>query len=149
MCGASEGSEQELNDDEITGEKDYIRDPFPEDEFEPVGWRDILATLDVCVNDLTSTKFCDEEGYDLMMIRVILEPEIETQECLQPLENVKTNENMDEEVIQVIIECPPYTPSSIETIITSKIGSTFEPNKKPLMLTSSNVQEEAQSCVVV
>src|SRR5271167_3724194 len=24
MCGASEGSEQELNDDEITGDKDYI-----------------------------------------------------------------------------------------------------------------------------
>ena len=75
------------------GDKDYIPNPFSEDEFKPAGWRDILATLDMCVNDLTPTKFCDEEGFDRMMIRVIHEPEIETQECTELLENVKTNEN--------------------------------------------------------
>ena len=43
----------------------YIPVPFPEDEFKPVEWRGILATLDVCVNEMTPTVFCDEEGYDV------------------------------------------------------------------------------------
>ena len=33
-----------------------------EDLFEPLEWTHILATLDVCTNEITQTQFCDEEG---------------------------------------------------------------------------------------
>ena len=75
MCGASrEGSLKEeecatyrpVEDDEA-----YIPDPFPEDEFEPHGWDQILATLDVCANETTTTRFCDENGYDIMPVMMI------------------------------------------------------------------------------
>ena len=38
---------------------------------------DTLATVDVCVNEVTPTVFCDEEGYDLVpfrMVSIIQEP---------------------------------------------------------------------------
>ena len=34
-----------------------ILDPFPNDKFIPDGWMDILATVDVCVNEVTPTVF--------------------------------------------------------------------------------------------
>ena len=40
---------------------DNIPKPFPKHLFEPHGWHDILATLDVCAN-VYATKHCDEEG---------------------------------------------------------------------------------------
>ena len=49
----------------------YVPEPFPEDDFEPIEWRGILATLDVCVNKTTPTVFCDEEGYDVIPICMI------------------------------------------------------------------------------
>ena len=49
----------------------YIPEPFPEDEFKPIEWRGILATLDVCVNETTPTVFCNEEGYDVIPICMI------------------------------------------------------------------------------
>ena len=45
-------------------------EPFPEHEFEPHGWQDILATLDVCAN-VHATKHCDEEGYDLISMNMV------------------------------------------------------------------------------
>ena len=49
----------------------YIPEPFLEEEFKPVEWRDILATLDVCVNETMPTVFCDEEGYNVIPICMI------------------------------------------------------------------------------
>ena len=37
----------------------YIPEPFLEHDFEPHGWHDILATLDVCAN-VHATKYCDD-----------------------------------------------------------------------------------------
>ena len=48
----------------------YLK-PFPEDEFKPIEWRGILATLDICVNETTPTVFCDEEGYNVIPICMI------------------------------------------------------------------------------
>jgi len=93
MCGASESSELECDDDELTENKDYIPNPFSEEEFEPAGWMDILATLDICVNNSTQTKFCDDERYDispLCMIRVELEQPTQVEES-------EMNENKCEE----------------------------------------------------
>ena len=41
---------------------------------EPLEWTQNLATLDVCVNEVTPTRFCDENGLDitpLCMIKAI------------------------------------------------------------------------------
>ena len=57
MCGAS--------DEEIEDKKEpYIPKPFPNDKFVLEAWIDTLATVDVCVNEVTPTIFCDEEGFD-------------------------------------------------------------------------------------
>ena len=55
----------------------YIHEPFHEHEFEPLGWNDTLASIDVCAN-IDATKHCNEEGYDIMsqyMAKFILKDE--------------------------------------------------------------------------
>ena len=48
----------------------YIPIPFPEEKLEPLEWLHCLGTLDVCtVNH--GIKFCDEDGYDIVPIRMI------------------------------------------------------------------------------
>jgi len=77
-----------------------------------------------------------------MMIRVV--PETETQErsheCIRPQERVRNHNKMDEEVIEIVIECPTQIMTSIEPIIKT--------NKEILTLTSSSIQEEAQLGVI-
>ena len=75
MCEASEG---EIDEEDVGPklDEDYILEPFPNDQFIPDAWQDVLATVDVCVNEVTPTVFCDEEGYDIIpvhMIRVLHE----------------------------------------------------------------------------
>lgn len=72
MCGASQGGSS-INEGEVQDkvEEAYIPEPFLEMDLEPFGWNDILATLDVSVNDVTPTLFCDEEGYDMVPIRML------------------------------------------------------------------------------
>ena len=60
---------------ESDGESDasslnYILKPFLEQEFEPHGWHEILATLDVCAN-VHATKHCNYEGYDLISMNMV------------------------------------------------------------------------------
>ena len=69
MCGASDQEEEE---EKSENDKDpYVLDPFPNDKFVPDAWMDILATVDVCVNEVNPTVFCDEEGYDLVPFHMI------------------------------------------------------------------------------
>ena len=49
MCRASKNEEE--SDD------DYILEPFLEDQFEPLEWSHVLATLDVCINKVVPTQF--------------------------------------------------------------------------------------------
>lgn len=51
-------------------DESYIPTPFPEEKMEPVEWRHVLATLNVCTLN-HRIKFCDEEGYDIMPILMI------------------------------------------------------------------------------
>ncbi|MCO5599137.1 hypothetical protein L7F22_053237 [Adiantum nelumboides] len=73
MCGASDNGdltkEECILERSVTDEV-YIPEPFLEHLFEPFGWTQILSTLDICVNELTPTKFCDEEGYDLVTLQI-------------------------------------------------------------------------------
>src|SRR5271170_600170 len=116
MCGASEegGSKGDL--DISACDEAYIPEPFPEADLEPSGWRDILATLDVCVNEVTPTVFCDEEGYDLapfQMIRVIPENETipDNEQRNVNHEEVGTNKNNSE------AEHPPIEGTTVETAV--------------------------------
>lgn len=78
-CGASECNSQDKKEwkgDRSYEDSDYVPEPFLEELLEPLEWIQILATLDVCVNETTPTKFCDDEGYDIIpfnMVRPTLE----------------------------------------------------------------------------
>ena len=64
-----DNSKEELNE--------YIPKPFPKHEFEPLGWNDMLTTIDVFAN-IHATRHCNKEGYDIIsvnMVKVILEDE--------------------------------------------------------------------------
>lgn len=50
--------------------KDLMKPVFPKDLMEPVEWIHCLATLDASTL-CPRTKFCDEEGYDIVPIRMI------------------------------------------------------------------------------
>ena len=65
LSEAIEGG-KEKSDDSLEG---YIFEPFPDHEFEQHGWRDILASFDVCAI-VNSIKHCDEEGYDLVSMNM-------------------------------------------------------------------------------
>ena len=71
MCGASDNEEEHPESGDEGRSETYVPEPFPEKEFEPHGWSDILATLDVCTNEVTPTMFCDEEGYDLFPFQMV------------------------------------------------------------------------------
>ena len=65
MCGTSNNEEEEPSKEEESESKDYIPKPFPKHEFVPIEWDDVLATLDVCTNEVTPNISCDEMGHDL------------------------------------------------------------------------------------
>ena len=65
ICGASECGSLRREDcqlDRDKEDKEYIPDPFPEELFKPLKWMQMLATMDICTNETTPTKFVDEEG---------------------------------------------------------------------------------------
>ena len=71
MCGASD--QEDEGDHKPKNDRDsYILDPFPNDKFVLDAWMDILATIDVCVNEVNPTVFCDKEGYDLIPFQMVL-----------------------------------------------------------------------------
>ena len=65
MCGASDNVDNHPESEEEGKSEVYVLEPFLEKDFVPHGWNDILATLDVCINEVTPAMFCNEEGYDL------------------------------------------------------------------------------------
>ena len=50
---------------------DYMSNPFFKQEFEPYGWHDILATLDVCANVHATNKHSNDEGYDIVSYNMV------------------------------------------------------------------------------
>ena len=68
MCGTFENGDQKEKEGRESEPNDYIREHFPQHKFEPHGWMDVLATVTICVNDVTPTLFCDKEGYDVILV---------------------------------------------------------------------------------
>lgn len=99
IYGASEcGSQVEEGErDRSFEDSDYIPDPFPEEMFEPLEWTQILATLDVCVNEVTPTKFCDKNGLDIVPICMINGIQRPQEEAL----NQTKEENLEKETNEV------------------------------------------------
>ena len=62
VCDARDKCVEDVSEKSSDG---YTPEPFPEHKFEPYGWHDILATLDICAKKVHATKHCDDEGYDI------------------------------------------------------------------------------------
>lgn len=70
MCGALD-DENEQKHKEPSVNETYILEPFPNDQFVPDAWMDVLATVDVCVNETSPTVFCDDEVYYLVQFHMV------------------------------------------------------------------------------
>ena len=72
MCGASKASVVTDGSEWCKDVMDeaYVPIPYPEENFEPVECPHCLATLDVCTLN-HGTKFYDEDGYDIIPIRMV------------------------------------------------------------------------------
>ena len=105
MCEASEG-EMDEEDVEPKLDEDYILEPIPNDQFIPDAWQDVLATMDVCVNEVTPIVFCDEEGYDIIPVHMVNVLHEETQQKDDEQETTTTNiEPQDLKLMEEISIC--------------------------------------------
>ena len=98
MIEEPDNSKEKLND--------YICEPFPKHEFEPLGWNDTLATIDVCAN-IHTTKQCDKEGYDIISINMV--------KVIQEDEEMGSNSSHCDE--ELILEGQKMDPSKTMSII--------------------------------
>ena len=71
MCGASKNGSQKETKERGFNDDYYILEPFLEDLFKPLQWSHILATLDVCTNEVVPTQFCDEQGYGISPLYMV------------------------------------------------------------------------------
>ena len=62
--------EEKILTDKAVVDEVYIPQPFPEDEIDPHLWIQVLATLDTSALE-PGTQFCDEQGYDVIPIRMV------------------------------------------------------------------------------
>lgn len=101
MYGASKGEDFEKGKGMIKIDEDYNPEPFLEEKFEPTTWRDILATLDVCVTKQSPTFFCDDNGYDMIAIHMIsIIHEIDTKELANKEED-RGEDNKGEKIEKI------------------------------------------------
>ena len=74
MCGTScrsiEIGIQESAEAKRVREQPYVPLLFPEHLIDPQEWVHVLATLTTCALP-KSTKFCDEDGYDIVPVRML------------------------------------------------------------------------------
>ena len=52
-------------------EKECILKPLPRHHFEPFKWSHVLATQEVCMNEINPTHFCDEKGYAITPMYIL------------------------------------------------------------------------------
>ena len=113
MCGASDG---EIHEEDVGPklDEDYILEPFPNDQFIPDAWQDVLATVDVCVNEVTPTVFCDEEGYDIVPVHMVRVLHDETKQEGEKQDNTEPRDLKLLEEISICDEDPADESSSEE-----------------------------------
>ena len=114
MCGASKASM-------VTDGSEWCRDvmdeayvpiPYPEEKFEPVEWMHCLATLDVSTVH-HGIKFCDEEGFDIIPIRMVALVEEDAQ---QDLQQVTERFHQEEVLIEDITEAENADAENTESL---------------------------------
>lgn len=69
LCGLDEDGSEKKSEADSNG---YIAKPFLEHEIERIGWQDILATLDVCAKKVHATHHCDDDGYDIRLLNMVV-----------------------------------------------------------------------------
>ena len=87
------GKKNEQNCKQSSVNEEYIFEPFPNDQFVPDAWMDVLATVGVCLNKTSPIVFCDEEGYDLVsshIVSVVLEKSNEAACEDNPIDEIET-----------------------------------------------------------
>ena len=104
LCGLDEDGSERKSGADSDG---YIAEPFPKHEIEPFGWQDILATLDVCAEKVHATGHCDNEGYDIRSLNMV----VVLQDCE---ESSCSSGSYDEEII---LEGPNADLSRISSVI--------------------------------
>ena len=62
--------EEKLKIDWAVADEDYVPQPFLEHSFDPHVWMQVLATIDTSALS-PSTQFCDEQGYDVVPVRMV------------------------------------------------------------------------------
>ena len=62
--------EEKILTDKAVVDEAYIPQPFPEDEIDPHLWIQVLATIDTSALE-PGIQFCDEQGYDVIPIRMV------------------------------------------------------------------------------
>ena len=65
MCGASDDEKKQKHKEPSINEADIL-EPFPNNQFITDARMDVLATVDVCVNETCPIVFYDDEGYGLV-----------------------------------------------------------------------------------
>ena len=69
LCGLDEDGSKRKNETSLDG---YIIEPFLEHKLEPFEWQDILTTLYVCAYKVHATHHCDDEGYDIILLNIVV-----------------------------------------------------------------------------
>ena len=111
MCGASDGEKEEKKDP-------YIPEPFPNDKSILDAWMGTLATVDVCVNEVTPTIFCDKEEFEIVpfqMVSIILDP----QDQINSEEDERNTYVKETEAMHVKDEISICNESQIEEVVES------------------------------
>ena len=97
MSGTCEKEEQKEKEKERSELNDYIPEPFPKHKFEPLRWNAVLATVTICVNDVTPTLFCDEDSFDVIPIQTVIA-------IRGPEENNPTQESFGDHTIEIELD---------------------------------------------
>ena len=82
-------------------DNDYVPIPSPKEEFELFGWMHCLVTLDVCIVN-HGIKFCDKEGYDIILVHMVNVLTIQNEEHLALESSIDTS--LEAEVRHVQVE---------------------------------------------
>ena len=96
--------EDERYVDGITKKGEYIPVPLLEDGIDPYEWLHTLSTIDVCEIP-PQTQFCDEQGYEIVPVRVII-----------VVEGKRVDSNWPEEIL--VLKIGPHDVSLVDVSTT-------------------------------
>ena len=104
LCGLDEDGSEKKSEANSDG---YIAEPFPEHKIEPFEWQDVLTTLDVCAKKVHGMRHCDDEGYAIRSLNMVV--------VLQDCEEFSCSSGSYDE--EIILEGPNADLSRISHVV--------------------------------